>query len=111
MMARDALAAHKRDELGITAEMAAEPIQAGLVSAATFAFGAALPLVVAALLPEAQLLVGVSIATILALIALGAIGAKIGGAPIWRGAARVTFWGALAMMATAGVGWLFGTAA
>lgn len=109
MMAGDALAAHKRDELGIIAETAANPIQAGLVSAATFASGAALPLAVAALLPEPRLLIGVSIATILALVALGAIGARIGGAPIWRGAARVTLWGALAMLATAFVGWVFGT--
>jgi VIT1/CCC1 family predicted Fe2+/Mn2+ transporter len=109
MMAGDALAAHKRDELGITAEMAANPIQAGIVSAATFATGAALPLLVAAALPEASLLVGVSVATILALVALGATGARIGGAPMARGAARVTIWGALAMVATAFVGWVFGT--
>ena len=107
----NALAAHKRDELGITAETTANPIQAGLVSAATFATGAALPLAVAALLPQARLLVGVSVATIVALVALGAIGARIGGAPIWRGAARVTVWGALAMLATALVGWAFGTVA
>jgi len=110
MMAGDALAAHKRDELGIIAETAANPIQAGLVSAATFASGAALPLAVAALLPEPRLLVGVALATILALVVLGAIGARIGGAPMWRGAARVTFWGVLAMVATALVGWSFGTA-
>ncbi|MFN5998547.1 MAG: VIT family protein [Paracoccaceae bacterium] len=110
MMAGDALAAHKRDELGIIAETAANPIQAGLVSAATFASGAALPLAVAALLPEPRLLVGVALATILALVVLGAIGARIGGAPIWRGAARVTFWGVIAMVATALVGWSFGTA-
>ncbi len=109
MMAGDALAAHKRDELGMTAEMAANPIQAGLVSAATFASGAALPLLVAALLPDTRVLVGVSVATILALVALGATGARIGGAPMWRGAARVTLWGALAMLATAAVGWVFGT--
>lgn len=111
MMASDALAAHKRDELGITAEMASNPIQAGLVSAVTFASGAALPLLVAAVLPEARVLVGVSVATILALVLLGAIGARIGGAPIWRGAARVTLWGVLAMLATALVGWPFGTVA
>lgn len=109
LTAGDTLAAHKRDELGVTAEMAANPIQAGLVSAATFAAGAALPLAVAALLPQAKLLVGVSVATILTLVALGAIGAKIGGAPIGRGALRVTFWGALAMLVTALVGWGFGT--
>ena len=111
MMAGDALAAHKRDELGITEDRAANPIQAGLVSAATCAFGAALPLGVAAVLPEARLLVGVSAATILALVALGAIGARIGGAPMARGAFRVTLWGALAMLATALVGWAFGTVA
>ena len=111
MMASDALAAHKRDELGITAEMASNPIQAGLVSPVTFASGAALPLLVAAVLPEARVLVGVSVATILALVLLGAIGARIGGAPIWRGAARVTLWGVLAMLATALVGWPFGTVA
>ena len=111
LTAGDTLASHKRDELGITVEMAANPIQAGLVSAATFATGAALPLVVAALLPQAKLLVGVSVATILALVALGAIGAKIGGAPIGRGALSVTFWGALAMLVTALVGWAFGTVA
>ena len=68
-------------------------------------------MLVAAVLPEARLLIGVSVATVLALVALGAIGAKIGGAPIWRGAARVTLWGVLAMLATALVGWVFGTAA
>ena len=111
MMADDALAAHKRDELGITAELAANPVQAGLVSAVTFAAGAALPLLVAAVMPEAKLLIGVSVATVLALVALGAIGARIGGAPIWRGAARVTLWGVLAMLATALVGWAFGIVA
>ena len=109
LTAGDTLAAHKRDELGVTAETAANPIQAGLVSAATFATGAALPLAVAAILPQANLLVGVSVATILTLVALGAMGAKIGGAPIGRGALRVTFWGALAMLVTALVGWVFGT--
>ncbi len=109
MMAGDALAAHKRDELGITVDMAANPIQAGLVSAATFATGAALPLAVAAGLPEAGLVLGVSVATMLALLALGAIGAQSGGAPIGRGAARVTLWGILAILATALVGRISGT--
>ena len=109
LTAGDRLAAHKRDELSVTAETAANPIQAGLVSAATFATGAALPLAVAALLPQSKLLVGVSVATILTLVALGSIGAKIGGAPIGRGAVHVTFWGALAMLVTALVGWAFGT--
>lgn len=84
---------------------------ARLLSAATLTSGAVLPLLVAALLPEARLLVGASVATMLALIALGAIGARIGGAPMWRGAARVLLWGALAMVATALVGWVFGTVA
>jgi VIT1/CCC1 family predicted Fe2+/Mn2+ transporter len=110
MMAGDALAAHTRDELGISPALAANPIQAGLVSAATFASGAALPLVVAAAVPEGRILVAVSLATLLALVALGAIGARIGGAGMLRGAARVTLWGALAMLATAIVGWAFGTA-
>jgi VIT1/CCC1 family predicted Fe2+/Mn2+ transporter len=111
MMAGDALAAHTRDELGITPALAANPIQAGLVSAATFASGAALPLAVAGLIPEASILVWVSLATLVALTALGAIGARIGGAGIWRGAARVALWGALAMLVTALVGRLFGTVA
>jgi vacuolar iron transporter family protein len=109
MTAGDALAAHTRDELGMTAAMAANPIQAGLVSAATFASGAALPLLVAAAIPQDRILLGVSLATLLALIALGTIGAKIGGAGVVRGAMRVTVWGALAMLATAIVGKLFGT--
>jgi len=111
MMAGDALAAHKRDELGITADLAARPVQAGLVSAATFATGAALPLLVAMVLPESRILVWVTAATLLALVALGAIGARIGGAPMLRGAARVTIWGMLALLATALVGWAFGTVA
>ncbi|MDE1152542.1 MAG: VIT family protein [Micavibrio sp.] len=110
MMAGDALAAHKRDELGITAEMTARPVQAALVSAATFATGAALPLIVAVLAPETILLVGVSLATVFALAGLGAIGARVGGASVIRGSARVVVWGVLAMLATAAVGRLFGTA-
>lgn len=109
MTTAGALAAHTRDELGITPALAANPVQAGLVSAATFASGAALPLLVAGAVPESTVLVGVTVATLLALVALGAIGAQIGGAGILRGAARVTIWGALAMLATAVVGWAFGT--
>lgn len=109
MTAGGALAAHTRDELGITPALAANPVQAGLVSAATFASGAALPLLVAAAVPEARVLLGVTMATLLALVALGAMGARIGGAGMVRGAARVTIWGALAMLATALVGWAFGT--
>lgn len=109
MTAGGALAAHTRDELGITPALAANPVQAGLVSPATFASGAALPLLVAAAVPEARVLLGVTMATLLALVALGAMGARIGGAGMVRGAARVTIWGALAMLATALVGWAFGT--
>lgn len=109
MMAGDALAAHKRDELCMSKEMTARPVQAALVSAASFASGAALPLLVAAALPEARILLGVSLATVAALAGLGAVGAKAGGAGLLRGAARVTVWGALAMLATALVGRLFGT--
>ncbi|MEO6609502.1 MAG: VIT family protein [Aestuariivirga sp.] len=109
MMARDALAAHQRDELGITANMTARPIQAALVSAITFASGAALPLILAFAIPQAKSQIGVSIGTLAALAILGAIGAKAGGAGILRGTVRVMVWGALAMAATAVVGWIFGT--
>jgi vacuolar iron transporter family protein len=109
MTAAGALTAHTRDELGITPALAANPVQAGLVSAATFASGAALPLLVAGAVPESTILIGVTVATLVALVALGAIGARIGGAGMLRGAARVTIWGALAMLATALVGWAFGT--
>jgi VIT1/CCC1 family predicted Fe2+/Mn2+ transporter len=109
MTADDALAAHKRDELGLTEDMEARPVQAAVVSAATFAMGAALPLAVAGVLPKSGILPGVTLATLAALLVLGAIGAQVGGANLWRGAARVSLWGAAAMLATAAVGWLFGT--
>ncbi|MEO9166870.1 MAG: VIT family protein, partial [Aestuariivirga sp.] len=109
MMAHNGLAAHQRDELGITANMTARPIQAALVSAITFASGAALPLVLAFAIPQPKLQIGVSIGTLAALAILGAIGAKAGGAGIMRGTVRVMVWGALAMAATAFVGWIFGT--
>lgn len=110
MTAGDVLAAHKRDELGMTTDMEARPVQAALVSAVTFAGGAALPLAIAYALPEANLLVGVSIGTVAALAVLGAVGARAGGAGLLRGTIRVMVWGALAMVATAVVGWVFGTA-
>jgi VIT1/CCC1 family predicted Fe2+/Mn2+ transporter len=110
MTVGDALAAHKRDELGITADTEARPVQAALVSAVTFATGAALPLGVSWLLPESAILAGVTLATLAALVVLGATGAHAGGASRWRGAVRVTLWGAVAMLATAAVGWMFGTA-
>ncbi|MCB9915321.1 MAG: VIT family protein [Planctomycetes bacterium] len=111
LMAHDALAAHARDELGITEVSTARPVQAALSSAAAFAAGAALPLGVFALVPPTAALAAVASASLLALAALGATGAWVGGAPAVRAAARVTLWGALAMAATAGVGALFGAAA
>ncbi|MEA1072270.1 VIT family protein [Sphingomonas sp. LY160] len=111
LMNRDALGAHAREELSITHVTTARPVQAALTSAATFTAGAALPLLAAWLLPTGQtMLVGVSVAALVFLALLGAIGAKAGGAPIGRATLRVTFWGALAMAITAGIGKLVGTA-
>jgi VIT1/CCC1 family predicted Fe2+/Mn2+ transporter len=105
---RDALGSHARDELGISDTVTAHPIQAALVSAMTFAVGALVPLLVAMLAPPAQIVPFVAIATLLSLAILGGLGATAGGAGILRGAVRVTFWGALAMAATALVGSIFG---
>ena len=109
LMARDALDAHARDELGITATLEARPIQAALSSGASFTFGAAMPLIVTALVPPASLLIAVPATSLLVLACLGALAAQAGGAGVMAGAIRVTFWGALAMAVTAGVGALFGT--
>ena len=109
LMAHDALGAHARDELGISEALTARPIQAALASAASFAIGAALPLVVTALAPEASLIVLVAATSLLFLALLGGLAARAGGAGVAVGAMRVTFWGALAMALTAGVGALFGT--
>ena len=110
LMAHDALGAHARDELGISETLSARPIQAALTSAASFAVGAALPLLSA--LPSGRALIPVVSATSLVFLAiLGGLAARVGGAPVLAGVARVTFWGALAMGLTAGVGALFGTAA
>lgn len=109
LSAHDALGAHARDELGLSAATAARPLQAALASAAAFAVGAVLPVVVAALAPPASLVVIVTASTLVLLIALGALAARVGGASVGRGAFRVAFWGALAMAASAGVGRLFGT--
>jgi VIT1/CCC1 family predicted Fe2+/Mn2+ transporter len=109
MMAKDALGAHARDELGILEQVAARPVQAALTSAVTFAVGAALPLVVASLAPIAWLVAAVGLTSLVFLAILGGLAARTGGAPVGTGALRVTFWGALAMLATAGVGALFGT--
>jgi VIT1/CCC1 family predicted Fe2+/Mn2+ transporter len=111
LMARDALGAHLRDELGMAEETAARPIQAALTSAATFAVGAALPLAAASFAPTTLLVPAVSIASLLFLAFLGAIGARAGGADVLKATARVAFWGALAMAATAVIGALFGTQA
>nr|HEV7955272.1 VIT family protein [Candidatus Acidoferrales bacterium] len=111
LMAHDALAAHARDELGITEALRARPIQAASASAASFAVGAALPLLATVLAPASALIFIVAGASLVFLAALGATAARIGGARILIGAIRVTFWGAVAMAVTAGVGWLFGTVA
>ena len=109
LMAHDALGAHARDELGITEVAKARPIQAALASAASFASGAALPLIVTALAPTRLLIPLVSATSLVFLAILGSIAARAGGASVLAGAARVTFWGALAMAVTAGIGAWFGT--
>lgn len=111
LMQHDALGAHARDELGISVALAARPVQAALSSAASFAIGALLPLVVTALAPASALIASVSVTSLAFLALLGAVAAKVGGASAGVGALRVTFWGALAMAVTAGVGALFGTIA
>jgi vacuolar iron transporter family protein len=109
LTANDALGAHMRDELGISHHSKANPIQAALTSAATFSIGAALPLAVAMAMPLRALSLAVTIASLMFLCLLGALGAKAGGARILRPTLRVLFWGALAMLATYGIGKLFGT--
>ncbi|HME09135.1 MAG TPA: VIT family protein [Bryobacteraceae bacterium] len=111
LMAHDALGAHARDELGISETLRARPIQAALISAASFAVGAALPLAVTAIAPPAALIAIVSLTSLAFLALLGGWAAHTGGASVLAGALRVTFWGALAMAVTAGVGALFGTIA
>ncbi len=111
LMAHDALAAHARDELGITAALSARPVQAAMASAASFAVGAALPLLAAALVPVSAVLWAVAAISLLCLALLGSLSARAGGASVLKAVARVTFWGALAMAITAGVGALFGVAA
>jgi VIT1/CCC1 family predicted Fe2+/Mn2+ transporter len=111
LMAHDALGAHVRDELGISHTLSARPLQAAMASAASFAVGAALPLLVTLLAPDAALIYLVSGTSLVFLALLGIVAARTGGAPVAAGAMRVTFWGALAMALTAGVGALFGTVA
>lgn len=111
LMAHDALGAHIRDELGISEAHNARPLQATFASAASFAVGAAMPLVVTAFAPEASLIPIISLTSLVFLALLGGVAARAGGAQVAAGAIRVTFWGALAMGLTAGVGALFGTVA
>jgi VIT1/CCC1 family predicted Fe2+/Mn2+ transporter len=111
LMAHDALGAHARDELGISETLTARPIQAALASAGTFSIGAVLPLLVVFLVPVSALMWAVSGSSLLFLALLGALAARAGGAPVMTSATRVTFWGALAMGLTAGVGALFGVVA
>ena len=111
LMQHDALGAHARDELGISDTLAARPVQAAFASAGTFAVGAVLPILIVALFPVSTLMWVVSGSSLVFLALLGSLAARAGGAPIIASARRVTFWGALAMILTAGVGGLFGVAA
>ena len=111
LMDHDALGAHIRDELGISENAGAQPVQAAFFSAATFTIGAGLPLLVAWVVPGSQLIAAVAGSSLIFLASLGALAAQAGGASISIGAIRVTFWGALAMALTAGVGRAFGVAA
>lgn len=110
LMRHDALGAHARDELGISETLTARPVQAALASAATFASGATLPLVIVLLVPVSTLLWAVSVGSLIFLALLGSLAARTGGAPVRPAALRVTFWGALAMAATAGIGAIVGVA-
>ena len=111
LMAHDALGAHARDELGISDTLTARPVQAALASAGTFSVGAVLPLLVVLLVPLSALMWVVSCSSLLFLALLGSLAARTGGASVINAAVRVTFWGALAMALTAGVGALFGVTA
>jgi vacuolar iron transporter family protein len=111
LMTHDALGAHARDELGIDGMTNANPVQAALTSALTFSAGASLPLLAAVAAPASLLVPVVAATSLIVLTALGALAARVGGAPVFRAALRVAFWGALAMALTAGVGKLFGVAA
>jgi len=109
LMDHDAIGAHARDELGITAAFSARPLQAALTSAASFAVGAALPLSIVFMASESNMITLIAVTSLLFLALLGALAARAGGADVAKGTMRVTFWGALAMAATAAVGALFGT--
>ena len=109
LMAHDALGSHARDELGITEALSARPVQAALASAGAFSVGAAMPLVMVLISSPRNLIAVVSVASLIFLILLGVLAARVGGANAWKGALRVGFWGALAMAITAGIGSIFGT--
>lgn len=111
LMAHDALGAHAQDELGFSQTLSARPIQAALTSAASFAVGAALPMLAVVLVSQSSLIPVVSGASLVFLAILGGLAGRVGGASVIKGAMRVTFWGALAMALTAGVGALFGAVA
>ncbi len=108
LMEKNALAAHARDELGISDTLSARPVQAALASAATFAVGAAMPLLIVLVVPTSAVVWAVFGSSLFFLALLGSLAGRAGGASMWRAAVRVTFWGALAMALTAGVGALFG---
>ena len=110
LMAKDALGAHARDELGISDALSARPFQAAFASAGSFTVGALLPLLLVLLVPQSALVWSVSGGSLVFLALLGSLAARAGGSPVWNSVARVTFWGALAMALTAGVGTLFGAA-
>lgn len=109
LMTHDALGSHARDELGITEALSARPVQAALASAGAFSVGAAMPLVMVLVSSPKNLIAVVSVASLVFLILLGVLAARVGGANAWKGALRVGFWGALAMAITAGIGLIFGT--
>lgn len=111
LMAHDALGAHARDELGLSETHKARPLQAAVASAVTFSAGAAMPVMLTTFVPLASMIPVVSVSSLLFLAMMGAVAARAGGSSLFRGATRVTFWGALAMAATAGIGHLFGTVA
>jgi VIT1/CCC1 family predicted Fe2+/Mn2+ transporter len=111
LMAKDALGAHVRDELGFSEATAARPVQAAIASAASFSVGAVLPLVVVAMASQAWLIGSLAAMSLVFLAALGAASARIGGAPVWSGTWRVAFWGAVAMAVTSGAGAIFGAVA
>lgn len=108
LMAKDALKAHARDELGLSEATSARPLQATFASAAAFTLGAAPPLIIALLAPQSLVVASIAVTSMVVLAILGAVGAKIGGAPMMTAVIRVTFWGAFAMGLTAGIGHIFG---